>query len=242
MMDAAPSAGVGDGCHIAEPDSRAVAPAQHRRGQRLGRGALAFGMDRDALVRVFDEAGAAHAGGHLRRRNDILHRNAVAHQPGRIDLYLQLPRCTAEHDRIGHARNREQLRLDGPLRNIVQCHRRKARRGQHHAGGGGQRQQPGRLYARRQCRAQPVQAFGHQLAGLEYVCTVVKDHRHGGQPLQGFGAQRAHSQRAAQGVFDRPRHQRFHLFAGQAGRLGLDNAHRRRKLGKDVEPGARQRI
>jgi hypothetical protein len=114
----------GDGRDVAEPERRAVAPAQHDAGELAGRRDLTIDVDRDALIRVLDETRATHAGRQACGGNHVLDRQAITHQPGRIGLNLQLARFAAEHDRIGHARHAQQLRLDRPLRNVVQVHQR----------------------------------------------------------------------------------------------------------------------
>jgi len=113
--------------------------AQHHRSQRCGGDGLPGGFQRDALVVVFDDAGAAHCGCPFCRIDHVLDRQAVAHQLVGGDLDLQLLHLTAKYGNARHPVHGKQLRFNAPVGKGAQFHQRARLRGQteaqHHAGG-----------------------------------------------------------------------------------------------------------
>ena len=109
--------------HVLESDAETVRMNDDHVAEHFRRERLAVGLDRDALVRGFDEARAHDTGGNPRRRQHIRQRQPVGDQAIGQDLDLQLPHLTSEHAALRHARNREQTRLQGPIREGPQFHR-----------------------------------------------------------------------------------------------------------------------
>jgi uncharacterized membrane protein YccC len=116
--------------HVAETDVDAAAARYRDLGQLLGRADLSFGADDDALVGAFDEPSPAHAGRAPGGLANFLQRQAVLHQALRVDLHLELPDVAAEDDDIGDTRQTQQMRLQRPFGQVMDIHRRAARRGQ----------------------------------------------------------------------------------------------------------------
>ena len=114
--------GIGHGRHVTERDTNSVFPDQQCSGQFGGGLDLAFRADRDALVRILDEPGAAHRRRSPGRRDYIADRKIVAHELGGIDLDLELPGLATEDDGVGYPAHFQQLRPYRPLCDIVQFH------------------------------------------------------------------------------------------------------------------------
>ena len=207
----------------------------------LRRQRLAFGLQGDALVAGLDEARAHHSRRDARRRQHVGQRQVVGQQPVRQHLDLQLPHLAAEGAALGHARHRQQPRLERPIRKGAQLHRRQLVRDQadleqvHRRGG--QRRHARRLDAGGQLARRLRQLFGQHLAGAEHVRAFLE---HGGddrQALDGLGAQRFHVAQAVDRGFDRQRDEQFDLLRRQARALGLDHHLRLDEIREDIQLG-----
>ena len=111
---------------IAEPHGLCAAGAHHRLRQGLEGRTGSLRLDHDALQRGLQITTADELGGALRRRQHIVEREPGRRELGGIDFNLPLAQRTAENLRLRHTRNREDLRLDGPLHHVTQFHRSEA--------------------------------------------------------------------------------------------------------------------
>ncbi len=105
--------------HIAETHRQATARADDRLRQRDGRGAGRFCLDHDALGRGLEVPAADQCGRALRGDQHIVEAELRRRQFGRVDLDHALAHFPAEDLGLGHARNREDLRLDRPLHQVA---------------------------------------------------------------------------------------------------------------------------
>jgi hypothetical protein len=139
---------VGD---AAERHRRGAAGLGHRNLTQVGgRAERQHGLDRDALVRPFQEAARARRGPLqvAQRRDqlrvprgldDLRQRDVAGRQPGRVDQHLELAVRLAEGGHVGDARHAEQLRHDSPAGQHRQVDQAELTRGQpdeHHVAGG----------------------------------------------------------------------------------------------------------
>ena len=90
---------------------------QHRPGKLRGRCRWSLRLQYDPLIGGFDKTASANSGGLSRRRNHVLHADAVLHESLRIELELKLAHVAAEELDSGHSGHGQDVRLDRPVRN-----------------------------------------------------------------------------------------------------------------------------
>ena len=230
---------------IAEAHGQAVARADHRGPERLDRGAGGLRLDHDPLRRSLEIASADERRRALRRLEHIVEREAGGGQLHRIHLDLPLAHLAAEDLRLGHTRNRENLRLHAPLHDVAQLQRRQpvARVAEVHQvlHRGAQRREQRRADTRRQEAGGFGEPLGDDLALAVRVAAAVEHHLHGGQSLARGGAHGFHVFRTREQILQRTGDQRLDLRCIEAGRLGLHQHVRRREVRKHVEARGEER-
>ena len=225
--------------HIAQSHGHAVLVRHDDFAEHGGRERLALGLDEDALVLRLDEPRAAHARREPRRREHILQTEVVRDEPVGLHLNLQLPHFAAERDAARDAGHGKQTRLERPVRERAQLHRRKffrdeadleqVHRGRH------ERRHRGRGDADGQLRCDRAELLREQLPRGQNIRALLEHHRDDRQALDGFAAQRFEIAKAIHRRFDGPRDERLDLLGRHARGLRLHRHLRRHEVGKHIE-------
>ena len=173
--------------HVLQPNTEAVVVRDHDLPEYIRRERLTFGLDCDALVARLNEPGPRHPRRDARSSQHVRKGKVVGQQACGQHLDLQLSHLAAEHDAPRHARHGQQARLEGPIREGPQFHRREA--GRHQADfqqihrGRRERRHARRLGAGRQRPRQLGQLFAECLARPENIDAFLEHHRHDGKSL-----------------------------------------------------------